>query len=107
VSQLDNQVRCHGAIRCIHRLDGRRVLAFRGRSRFTAGDVPFFDLCLFGTGGDLQGSTGGQYGDRTMLAGQVEYRRELPERFGLGASARVGRMAPALWVALLLYRFVF
>jgi len=73
-------------------LDNRQVLAFRGYSRFTAGDVPFFDLCLFGMGGDLRGYTGGQYRDRMMLATQTEYRLELPLKFGLVAFAGVGEV---------------
>jgi hypothetical protein len=77
-------------------LDDRQVLAFRGYGRFTAGDVPFFHLCLFGTGSDLRGYTGGQYRDRMMLAAQAEYRLELPWRFGLAAFAGVGEVARAL-----------
>lgn len=73
-------------------LDDRQVLAFRGYGRFTAGDVPFFHLCLFGTGSDLRGYTGGQYRDRMMLAAQAEYRVELPWRFGLAAFAGVGEV---------------
>jgi hypothetical protein len=77
-------------------LDKRQVLALRGYSRFTAGDVPFFDLCLFGMGGDLRGYTGGQYRDRMMLATQAEYRLELPWKFGLVAFAGVGEVFQAL-----------
>jgi hypothetical protein len=73
-------------------LDNRQVLAFRGYSRFTAGDVPFFDLCLFGMGSDLRGYTGGQYRDRMMLAAQAEYRLELPRKFGVVAFAGIGEV---------------
>jgi len=72
------------------------VLALRAYGRFTAGRVPFFDLCLFGAGSDLRGYTAGQYRDRMMLAAQAEYRLELPKRFGLVAFAGVGEVAPSL-----------
>jgi len=77
-------------------LSDRQVLALRGYGRFTAGRVPFFDLCLFGSGSDLRGYTAGQYRDRMMLATQAEYRLELPKRFGLVAFAGVGKVAPSL-----------
>jgi hypothetical protein len=70
------------------------TLAFRGYSRFTGGDVPFFGLSLFGLGSDLRGYPTGQYRDRMMLATQLEYRLHLFWRLGMVAFAGVGEVAP-------------
>ena len=78
------------------KLSGNQVLAFRGMGCAAAGDrVPIYDLCLFGTGNDLRGYTGGRYQDRRMFATQAEYRLTLPfqgflGRFGIVAFAGVG-----------------
>ncbi len=75
-------------------LSGPSVLAMRASGCYAAGDVPFFDLCLLGAKSDIRGYTVGRYQDRTLLAGQVEYRRGLYKKFGgvvFGGIAQVGK----------------
>ena len=57
------------------------------------GNVPFYDLCLFGAHNDLRGYVVGQYRDKAMYAVQAEYRRPLFDRFGFVAFAGVGSIA--------------
>jgi outer membrane protein assembly factor BamA len=72
------------------------ILALGGVGRFTFGEVPIFDLCLFGMNNYLRGYVGGQYRDKMMLAGQVEYRWRFYKRFGMVAFAGVGEVAPSI-----------
>ncbi len=58
------------------------------------GDVPFFDECLYGSGGDLRGYEAGRYRDEAMFAIQVEYRRELAPRWGAIAFVGTGQVMP-------------
>jgi hypothetical protein len=74
----------------------RMVLAYRLRGRFSFGDVPFYDLSLFGTSFDLRGYPGGKYRDRMMLVTQLEYRWQFYWRLGMVAFAGVGQVAPEL-----------
>ena len=60
----------------------------------TSGRVPFYDLCLLGMHNDVRGYDPGRYRDRLMLTSQVEYRRELPKRFGFVAFFGLGEVAP-------------
>ena len=71
------------------------VLAYRAYGCDTGGDVPFFDLCLFGMQSDLRGYTGGRYRDRTMLATQLEYRRMYDNRLGYVAFGGIGQVGPS------------
>ncbi len=75
-------------------LSGPSVLAMRASGCYASGDVPFFDLCLLGAKSDIRGYSVGRYQDRTLLSGQVEYRRNLYKKFGgvvFGGVAQVGR----------------
>jgi len=74
----------------------RMVLAYRLRGRISFGDVPFYDLSLFGTSYDLRGYPGGKYRDRMMLVTQLEYRWQFYWRLGMVAFAGVGQVAPEL-----------
>jgi len=58
-------------------------------------DAPFFDLCLFGSGADLRGYTGGRYRDEAMVATQAEYRWWFHRRWGATAFVGVGEVAPS------------
>jgi outer membrane protein assembly factor BamA len=69
------------------------VLAYRAFGKFTAGDVPFYDLSFFGVHNDLRGYPGGQYLDKMMLATQLEYRWRFWKRWGMVAFAGVGEVA--------------
>jgi outer membrane protein assembly factor BamA len=58
------------------------------------GDVPFFDECLYGSGGDLRGYEAGRYRDEAMFTVQVEYRRELSARWGVTGFVGTGQVMP-------------
>jgi hemolysin activation/secretion protein len=75
-------------------ISARQVLAFRVFGCATSGRVPFYDLCLLGMHNDVRGYDTGRYRDRLMLTSQVEYRRELPKRFGFVAFFGLGEVAP-------------
>jgi Omp85 superfamily domain len=74
-------------------LDEKSVLAYRGVICSANQSVPFYDLCLFGTSGDIRGYTGGEFQNRRMFAGQAEYRRLLKGRVGMVAFGGVGSVA--------------
>ena len=77
-------------------LGPRQVLAYRVMGCGVGGDVPFYDLCLFGFSNDLRGYYAGQFRDRRMFATQVEYRFELFWRIGVVGFVGVGAVAPEL-----------
>lgn len=68
----------------------KQVLAYRGVVCAANQNVPFYDLCLYGTSSDLRGYAGGEFQNRRMFATQAEYRRELPKRLGLVAFGGIG-----------------
>jgi outer membrane protein assembly factor BamA len=74
----------------------RQVLASRVFGCASSGRVPFYDLCLLGMHNDVRGYKTGQFRDRLMLTTQVEYRLQLPKRFGLAAFFGVGEVAPEI-----------
>jgi len=78
------------------KLADRMVLAYRAFGKFTAGDVPVFDLAFFGTHNDLRGYPGGLYLDKMMIATQLEYRWRFWKRWGMVAFAGIGEVAPTL-----------
>ena len=74
----------------------RMVLACRVFGRFTAGQVPVYDLSFFGTHNDLRGYPAGLYVDKMMIATQVEYRWRFWKKWGMVAFAGIGEVAPKL-----------
>ena len=72
----------------------RDILAVRGMMCNVEGDPPFYELCLFGTFGDIRGYQPGRYRDRLMFATQAEYRRTLGKRWGASAFFGLGEVAP-------------
>ena len=76
-----------------HTVGKGQVLAYRASSCSSNGNVPFYDLCLYGTSSDLRGYTAGEFQHRKMFATQAEYRRELPKRFGVVAFGGIGGIA--------------
>jgi len=72
---------------------GSRVVAYRAAVCAIGGDAPFYALCKLGNSQDIRGYAVGVYQDRRMIVGQVEYRRELPWRFGLAAFFGLGEVA--------------
>jgi len=72
----------------------KQVLAYRAMACSASDDAPFFDICLFGSRGDLRGYTAGEFQNRRMFAAQAEYRRELPFwRLGVVAFGGFGGVA--------------
>ena len=78
-----------------YRRTGPGVLALRGYACQASGSTPLFDLCLFGSGGDLRGYEVGRYRDRAMVAAQAEYRFPLGGRFGAVVFGGWGKVAPS------------
>jgi hypothetical protein len=74
-------------------LKNRHILAYRMMGCSANGNVPFYDLCLYGYNSDVRGYTTGEFQNRRMFAGQAEYRLELPKRFGLVAFGGLGGVA--------------
>jgi outer membrane protein assembly factor BamA len=72
------------------------VLAVRGSFCSTSGDVPYYDLCLFGSSSDLRGYPSGRYRDRASWAVQGELRQHIAGRFGATIFFGVGGIAPSL-----------
>ena len=72
-----------------------QVLALRANLRAAVGDVPFYALSQFGQGSDLRGYKSGKYRDKNLVDVQVEYRRQLTERWGVVAFAGVGEVVPS------------
>jgi hypothetical protein len=71
------------------------ILAWRATACSTGGDVPFYDLCVVGGGGDeIRGYVGGQYRDGVSLSTQLEYRWRFHGKWGMVAFAGVGQIAP-------------
>jgi hypothetical protein len=71
----------------------KQVLAYRGMICSANQNVPFYDLCLYGTQSNLRGYTAGEFQNRRMFATQAEYRRELKGRFGMVAFGGLGGIA--------------
>lgn len=71
-------------------LSRKQVLAYDAYLCATGGTPPFYGNCIYGTGSELRGYTAGQYFDRYMMATQLEYRLELPKRFGVVAFGGLG-----------------
>jgi len=63
-----------------------RTIAWQLSTRIGSGDVPWGELSQLGTPFDLRGYTWGQYRDKTMLFGIIEYRHKFlkntPNAFG-------------------------
>jgi Omp85 superfamily domain len=75
-------------------LSAKQVLAYNAFLCATGGSPPFYGNCIYGTNNQLRGYTAGQYFTRYVLATQVEYRLELPKRFGLVVFGGTGETVP-------------
>jgi hypothetical protein len=75
---------------------GKQVLAYNLFLCGTAGDPPFYGECIYGANNQLRGYVAGQYIDRDMIATQLEYRLQLPWRFGMVIFGGVGEVAPSV-----------
>jgi hypothetical protein len=72
------------------------VLAFHMIGHITDKNAPLAELANFGSAEIMRGYYEGRYIDRTMLALQVEYRRDLFYRFGAVLFAGIGNVKPEL-----------
>jgi outer membrane protein assembly factor BamA len=72
------------------------VLASHGSFCGEGGQVPIFDLCLFGSQNDLRGYAVGRYQDKTMFTLQEELRWHAFWRIGFVAFAGLGSVAPTI-----------
>jgi Omp85 superfamily domain len=75
-------------------LGKKQVLAFNLGVCGTGGEPPFYGNCIYGTNNQLRGYTAGQYLDRYMVSTQLEYRLELPKRFGVVGFGGIGEVVP-------------
>ena len=75
-------------------LSKKQVLAYNMFWCGTGGEPPFYGNCIYGSNNELRGYTAGRYLDRFMVATQLEYRLELPWRFGLVGFGGIGAVAP-------------
>ena len=73
-----------------------QVLAYNLSLCGVFGEAPFYGQCIFGANNELRGYTAGQYIDRFMFATQLEYRIDLPKRFGVAVFGGVGEVAPSV-----------
>lgn len=77
-------------------LDPNVVLASHASLCMVSGQVPIFDLCMFGSGNDLRGYAVGRYQDKAMFAAQEEVRVHAFWRIGFVAFAGIGSVAPSV-----------
>jgi len=75
-------------------LGKKQVLAYNLGVCGTGGQPPFYGNCAYGTNNQLRGYTAGQYLDRYMVSTQLEYRLELPKRFGIVGFGGIGEVVP-------------
>jgi len=75
-------------------LTGAQVLAYNAFFCATGGSPPFYGNCIYGARNQLRGYTAGRYFTQYSLATQVEYRLELPWRFGFVAFGGIGGAIP-------------
>jgi hypothetical protein len=75
-------------------LGKKQVLAYNLGVCGTGGQPPFYGNCAYGTNNQLRGYTAGQYLDRYMVSMQMEYRLELPKRFGIVGFGGIGEVVP-------------
>jgi outer membrane protein assembly factor BamA len=74
-------------------LGKKTVVAVRGSGCSVSQRPPFYDLCMYGQGGDLRGYETGRYRDRASWAFQGEVRQQLFGKFGAVLFGGVGGVA--------------
>jgi hypothetical protein len=76
-------------------LSERTVLATSAQFCSTHGEVPYYNLCLYGASADLRGYETGRYRDRASWAVQGELRHQFKARWGGVAFIGIGGIAPS------------
>jgi hypothetical protein len=77
-------------------LGRKQVLTYNLFLCGTGGEPPFYGECIYGTNSELRGYTAGRYLGKYMFATHLEYRLELPWRFGIVAFEGLGSVAPGV-----------
>ena len=72
------------------------VFAVNGTLCGAGGDVPYYDLCLFGSNSALRGYPSGRYRDRASWSAQAEVRHQFARRWGGVAFFGLGGIATSL-----------
>lgn len=72
------------------------VFAVNGTLCGAGGDVPYYDLCLFGSNSALRGYPSGRYRDRASWSAQAEVRHQFARRWGAVAFMGLGGIATSL-----------
>jgi hypothetical protein len=72
------------------------VFAVNGTLCGAGGDVPYYDLCLFGSNSALRGYPSGRYRDQASWSAQAEVRHEFAKRWGGVAFFGLGGIASSL-----------
>ncbi len=68
------------------------VLAWQASGCVSNGDAPFYQLCMFGASRRIRGYPVGRYQDKSMLAGQAEWRWNFRPRWGVVAFGGLGQV---------------
>lgn len=89
----DSFIRSTASYSRYDRLDDDLVLASHASLCMAGGQVPIFDLCMFGAGNDLRGYAVGHFQDDAMFAAQAELRWHAFWRIGFVAFGGVGSIA--------------
>lgn len=72
------------------------VFAVNGTLCGAGGDVPYYDLCLFGSNSALRGYPSGRYRDQASWSAQAEVRHQFANRWGGVAFFGLGGIATSL-----------
>jgi hypothetical protein len=72
------------------------IFAMNGTLCGAAGDVPYYDLCQFGSHSALRGYPSGRYRDRASWSTQAEVRHQFAQRWGAVVFMGLGGIAPSL-----------
>jgi len=77
-------------------LGEKQVFAYTGIISSANQNVPFYDLCFYGTNNYLRGYTGGEFQNRRMFATQVEFRRKLKRKIRARSVWRSRQYRPSM-----------
>ncbi|MFR9637839.1 MAG: BamA/TamA family outer membrane protein [Rikenellaceae bacterium] len=76
----------------------RAILAWVARTQISYGDVPFTELPMFGSPFDLRGYYWGQYRDKSMGYGIVEFRHMLGSKEDYQRGRAISKFGYVAWV---------
>ncbi len=79
-----------------HFFDRDNVFAWSLLAESSRGDVPWYELSLFGGQESIRGYYSGRYRDKTQLSGQIEWRHRFNQRHGMVIWTGVGAVSPSV-----------